>query len=155
MASTFYWAFWNHRTTTELDNAGNIRPLYLIRHLKEVEVKYQAWIKTYYLCLLQFTFSNLLVQVFTVYIFYNLTKKPKERTIDKVDPSSLIETEDVQRLEYLEDDNKHGQSAIEKKKYNQRTASLDQDMVGHHFGEENSDGRVSEVTDNSNNTVSA
>lgn len=97
MLSTLYWAYWNHKTTGMLDDWGkNINPIHFITHMKDIKIKYQEWIKSYYLCLMQFTFSNLLVQLFTVYIFYGLTKKPKERKIDKVDRVSMIsDLEDV------------------------------------------------------------
>lgn len=111
MVSTLYWAYWNRKTTEKLDSLGNnINPIHFITHIKELKAEYQAWLKTYYICLMQFTFSNLCVQTFTVYIFYSLTKKETVRQIDKVDASSLIEVEDVTRIDYLEGDHNHIQT---------------------------------------------
>jgi len=101
--STFYWAFWNHKTSKELDNIGNtISPQHPI---KDLEADYQIWMKSYYICLLQFSFFNLLVQLFSIYIFYGLTKKQKKRVFKQVDRSTeASDQSEVERISHLEQD---------------------------------------------------
>jgi hypothetical protein len=39
--------------------------------------------KRYYICLMQFSIANLGVQLFTVYIFFGLTRQKIEKVVEK------------------------------------------------------------------------
>ena len=54
---------------------------------QNLETGYANWMNSYYQLMLVFSWANCLVQLFTIYIFYNLTRKIVER---KIDNPSLI-----------------------------------------------------------------
>lgn len=73
--------------------------------MKDLEADYKIWMKSYYICLLQFSFFNLLVQLFSIYIFYGLTKKQKKREFKQVDRhSEASDQSEVERISHLEQD---------------------------------------------------
>ena len=69
MCSTFYWAVWNKRSISALDKHVTIKDV------TQAGEEYKKWMKGYYICLMQFSLANLGVQLFTIYIFFDLTRK--------------------------------------------------------------------------------
>jgi len=101
MCSTFYWAVWNRQSINALD--ANFTPWDLL-HIKTMEAEYEKWLKRYYICLMQFSIANLGVQLFTIYIFFGLTRKKKEKVIDKY---SVLSGDSIKRISMLEADKNH------------------------------------------------
>lgn len=116
-ATIIFWGIWNGASNAALEQTVTFK---FITHLKS---EYDNWLKSYYQCLLLFSFANGAVQLFTIYIFYNLTRKTPERST----PHSLIKGEtpnenEVERLSNLEVD--HIQTVIDKSKAHNVTADL-------------------------------
>lgn len=99
MCSTFYWAVWNRQSVHALD--AHFTP-YDFLHLKLMEAEYERWLKRYYLCLMQFSVVNLSVQLFTVYIFFSLTRKTPEQPV--VNKYSVLSGDSIKRISMLETD---------------------------------------------------
>lgn len=57
--------------------------------------------KRYYICLMQFSIANLGVQLFTIYIFFGLTRKKIEKVVETF---SVVSAESDQRISMLEAD---------------------------------------------------
>jgi hypothetical protein len=76
MISCICWVVWNHASNQALDSTINA---HLILN---IDTEYENWMKSYYQCMLQFCWANCLVQVFTIWIFYNLTRKDSSEADD-------------------------------------------------------------------------
>lgn len=98
MCSTFYWAVWNRQSVSALD--AHFTPLELL-HIKEMEAEYEKWLKRYYICLMQFSLVNLGVQLFTIYIFFSLTRKKTDKVLEKY---SVLSGDSIKRISMLETD---------------------------------------------------
>lgn len=95
MCSTFYWAVWNKKSISALDYHVTFHDV------EQAGAEYKKWMKRYYICLIQFSLANLGVQLFTLYIFYDLTRKKSEKIINKY---SVLSGDSIKRISMLETD---------------------------------------------------
>lgn len=106
MGATTFWAIWNHASITLLTTSF----AELVQN-GGLTQGYSNWIKSYYQCLLQFSWANLLVQCFTIWIFYTLTRPEKKH--DEAPRETYISDNsdnEIERLTVLEHDMKHIQT---------------------------------------------
>jgi hypothetical protein len=85
-----------------------------LKFITHLSTEYNNWLRSYYQCLLLFSIANGFVQLFTIYIFYNLTKKPQVKAVEQSSTKRAHSDISIERLSNLEND--HIQTAIEKKK---------------------------------------
>lgn len=137
MASVTFWIFWNRASVEAL--TADVTVSFILK----IGDEYKAWMTSYYQCLLQFSWANLMVQCFTIWIFYNLTKRTSNpNTLDLSADSS--EEDDVERISYLENDVKHIQTIVEKhRSISMQTAEAEQpdpehDLVSNNGNRHNS-----------------
>lgn len=67
-ATIVFWGIWNKASNSALEQTVTFK---FITHLKS---EYNNWLRSYYQCLLLFSIANGVVQLFTIYIFFNLTR---------------------------------------------------------------------------------
>lgn len=118
MGATFYWAIWNKNSISALDYHVNFQDI------SKAGQEYKNWMKRYYLCLMQFSLANLGVQLFTIYIFYELTRKKSQKVIDKY---SVLTHDSIKRISMLEADRLTYKEADAKHRSNSLTT---QDIIG-------------------------
>lgn len=97
IAAVSLMVVWNHSGHGGLANLTE-------KGFSNFGIAYQNWMRSYYQCLLLFSWANCCVQGFTIYIFFNLTKITTER---KIDNPSLISVESVKRISQLDTDAHH------------------------------------------------
>lgn len=137
MADCIFWAIWNGASNDALDATVNF---HFITHIKS---EYENWMRSYYQSLLMFAFCNSLVQAFTCFIFYKLTRKDKER---RVSNTSMITEEEVKRLD--DTDALHIASIIEKTRgQSTTTADLAEPLKDDEDGVSNNDRRRSMLSE--------
>lgn len=105
MVSCICWVVWNHASNQALDSTVNA---HLILN---IDTEYENWMKSYYQCMLQFCWANCLVQVFTIWIFYNLTRKETSNDADDIRStiSSDSETPLSNSTDHFDEEKKEGE----------------------------------------------
>lgn len=120
-ATVVFWGIWNNASNAALEQTVTFK---FITHLKS---EYNLWLSSYYQCLLLFSWANGAVQFFTIYIFFNLTRKtPEHSTPDSIIKDEKPHENDVERLSNLEVD--HIQTVIDKSKAQDVTADLNEPL---------------------------
>ena len=99
--------------------------------------------KRYYICLMQYSLANLGVQLFTIYIFFDLTRKKSQKVIDKY---SVLTSDSIKRISMLETDKQTNKEPDQKHRSNSLTT---QDMQGYDDGLTNNDRHNTYMSENS------
>ena len=99
--------------------------------------------KRYYICLMQYSLANLGVQLFTIYIFFDLTRKKSQKVIDKY---SVLTSDSIKRISMLETDKQTNKEPDQKHRSNSLTT---QDMQDYDDGLTNNERHNTYMSENS------
>lgn len=110
-ATVLFWSIWNVASNAAFETNFLTLPNF--------QLAYMNWLRSYYQCLFVFSVANGLVQLFTIYIFFKLTRKiPTTGATYKVRSDSV--EQDIERIGSLDGDRDH----VQKSKFRQDTEDL-------------------------------